>query len=87
MSRLFYSTACTEKDVDLAIRLATSVFSEKSGLHDYDNFKSVSWHDDPTYTPNNIILARASDGSVRGLVRIVPRNIFRGNESFSEIRL
>ncbi len=83
MTVLLYSVATTEAEVDLAIKLATDVFSARSDILNYDNFKDVLWRQDPAYSPNNLILARAIDGSVRGLVRVVPRTIYRGNEPFS----
>lgn len=83
MNHLSLALACSEKVVDSAFQLATSVFKTSTAIDDYDFYKRMLWRDDPSYAIDNFVVARAEDGSVRGLVRIVPRTVFRGEEAFS----
>jgi predicted acetyltransferase len=82
-NQLSFALASSEGDIDSAFQLAISVFKVSSDIDDYDFYKLRLWRDDPSYALDNFILARAEDGDVCGLVRIVPRTIFRGEEAFS----
>lgn len=83
MSQLSFSLASSEDEVLSAFRLAMSVFAASNDIPEYEHYKVRLWRDDPSYALDNFILARAEDGDVCGLVRIVPRKIFRGEEAFS----
>ena len=83
MKGLAFSLACSEADVDQAFALALSIFEPQSGMSGYESHKIFLWKSDPSYALENFVLARAVDGSICGLIRIVPRKIFRGAEKFS----
>ena len=82
MSFLSFSLASSDEDVDAAFRLAVSVFGPSSGIDHYDRYKFSLWRDDPSFALDNFVLARTYEGSVCGLVRIVPRKVFRGEQAF-----
>jgi N-acetylglutamate synthase-like GNAT family acetyltransferase len=83
MTRLSFALAQSEAEVDLAFELALSIFEPMSGLQGYRHHKILLWKKDPTYAVNNFILAWTPQGNVCGLIRIVPRVVFRGTEKFS----
>jgi len=82
MSAVLFSLASSNEEVESAFRLAVSVFGPSSGIDHYDRYKLSLWRDDPSYALDNFVLARTEDGSVCGLVRIVPRKVFRGEQAF-----
>jgi predicted GNAT family N-acyltransferase len=71
-----FSVAQNEKECAEAIALATTIFREASNKPNYSNIKSHMWHRDPSFSLHNIILAKDSNDSIVGLVRIVPRKIY-----------
>lgn len=83
MSGLSFALAQSEAEVDLAFELALSIFEPMSAVKDYKQHKIHLWKQDPTYAVGNFILAWAPQGNICGLIRIVPRVIFRGSEKFS----
>lgn len=83
MKGLSFSLACSEADVDRAFQLALSIFEPQSGMSAYESHKIYLWKGDPSYALENFVLARAADESICGLIRIVPRKVFRGEEAFS----
>jgi len=83
MTKLAVSPARTKNEVQLALELALSVFEASSGMDDYARYKAFLWHEDPTFEPGNILLGRIGSGSPIGLVRIVPRRLYRANQPFS----
>ena len=82
MSNVSFSLASSDEDVEAAFRLAVSVFGPSSGIDQYDSYKLSIWRDDPSYALDNFVLGRTEDQSVCGLVRIVPRKVFRGQQAF-----
>lgn len=83
MTALTIAPAIGEDEVHTALRLAISVFKHASELSDYESYKTLLWYDDPTFALENIMLARLGDGSPCGLIRIVPRTVYRVNEAYS----
>lgn len=83
MTTLSFSQALLETEIDQALKLAQLIFEPLSGINDYANYKAHLWRKDPTYALENFILAKDADKSVCGLVRVVPRKVFRGNEVFN----
>jgi GNAT superfamily N-acetyltransferase len=82
MTTLSFSLAQSEAEVDLAFELALSIFEPMSAVKSYRQHKTLLWKQDPTYAVGNFVLACSPQGSVCGLIRIVPRVIFRGPEKF-----
>jgi predicted acetyltransferase len=80
---LSFSIARSESEVESAFILAMEVFGEFSGSSQYLKHKTSLWREDPTYRKENFVLAKTQSGKVCGLVRIVPRKIFRGTEVYS----
>jgi predicted GNAT family N-acyltransferase len=76
------SPAQTETEVDLALELAIPIFKRNSNINDDTAYKAMLWRDDPSYATHNILLARHAKG-ILGLVRIVPRRLYRGTQIFS----
>lgn len=83
MTALVVVPARSEREVRQAQGLACSVFESASGIADYASYKTLLWREDPTFAPENLMLAHLGGGPPCGLVRIVPRTIFRGDQAFS----
>src|SRR5437899_388331 len=83
MAALVVAPAQTEDEVELALRMAIPIFEGASGMHDYASYKTLLWREDPAFKPGNLLLARLGSGAPIGLVRIVPRTLYRGNQAFS----
>lgn len=83
MTKLSFSLAQSEAEVDQAFELALSIFEPMSGMTGYDQHKLSLWKSDPTYSIENFVLAWAPQRNMCGLIRIVPRKVFRGAEEFS----
>lgn len=83
MSRLSFSLASSSEEVEEAFNLAYSIFKNTASIDQYKEFKLNLWQEDPSFDLENFVIARDSGGLMCGLVRIVPRKIFRGNKSFS----
>ena len=65
-----------------AYDIALSVFAENTTMPGYADYKLFNWECDPYFEYKNILLAR-HNGKPAGLIRIVPRKLFRGTRSFS----
>jgi len=65
-----------------AYELALSVFTENSSIQQYKDHKLFAWTKDPYFDYRNILLAKYQEQSV-GLIRIVPRVLYRCDQSFS----
>ncbi len=69
--------ARTAAEAEEALALATRVFSAQSALAGYPEYKAALWKEDPAWEPGNVVLARTDGGRLAGLIRIVPRTLFR----------
>jgi predicted acetyltransferase len=67
---------CTQDDYIAAFNLAFSVFSSQNSSIAYKDNKFFIWQEDPYFKFENILLAKYK-GTPAGLIRIVPRKIFR----------
>lgn len=65
-----------------AYNIALSVFAENTSMPGYADYKLFNWESDPYFNYKNILLAKY-DGKPAGLIRIVPRKLFRGTSSYS----
>lgn len=65
-----------------AYNIALSVFAENTSMPGYADYKLFNWESDPYFSYKNILLAKY-DGEPAGLIRIVPRKLFRGTSPFS----
>lgn len=83
MSELKIMPARSAAEADEALGLAFRVFTEHSPIRDYADFKTILWREDPHYRPENLLLARNNSGRLAGLVRIVPRALYRVDQKFS----
>lgn len=83
MTALAVVPAHSEREVCQAQDLAYSVFESASGNSDYASYKTLLWREDPTFAPENLMLAYLGEGPPCGLVRIVPRTVFRGDQAFT----
>lgn len=81
MSSLLIAPAASTAEADEAFRLACDVFSAQSSAADYPDYKATLWRDDPAYTESNIIIGRTPGGELAGIVRIVPRQLYRTGEA------
>jgi GNAT superfamily N-acetyltransferase len=72
----------TEHDYMAAFNLALSVFSPQNSSIDYGANKFFTWDEDPYFKYENILLAKYK-GIPAGLIRIVPRELFRVDKVFS----
>ena len=73
---------CTEPDYTAAFSLALSVFSSQNSSIDYRDNKFFTWDEDPYFKYENILLAKYK-GIPAGLIRIVPRELCRGDKVLS----
>jgi len=78
--RVIFETARSERDFSEAFLLALKVFQPQSKIVCYETYKAMLWKEDPTYSIENLILAKDVQGKVVGLVRVVPRKLFRVNQ-------
>ena len=83
MHELSFSSARTTEDVEEAFRLALSIFSENSALANYPDLKTALWREDPSFEPGNLLLARDDSRRLVGMVRIVPRSLYRVDQKFT----
>src|SRR5436309_693260 len=83
MTNLTVAPARTEDEVQLALKLAVSVFEPASEMNDYPRYKAHLWREDPSFESANLMLARIASEPPCGLVRIVPRTVYRAKEAFS----
>lgn len=83
MNEIEVQPASTEHEVQSALELATSVFGDETEIPTYGMYKSHSWLKDPSFEPSRLILAYKSGGGLCGMVRVVPRTIYRGEQAFS----
>jgi GNAT superfamily N-acetyltransferase len=72
----------TRNDYIVAFNLAFSVFSDQNTSVKYKDNKFFTWEKDPYFKFENILLAKYK-GVPAGLIRIVPRKIFRIDKSIS----
>lgn len=77
--------ANSEADWDTAIALATGIFAPMAEAENYPETKRRLWRDDPSFALDNLILARDASGQIAGLVRLVPRTIYRGSHPLSAV--
>lgn len=82
MSNLIVEPVASDIEFAGAYELALSVFKENSSNEDYAAYKIESWTKDPSFNYNNILLARYGN-DYAGLIRIVSRKLFRGEQFFS----
>lgn len=83
MTALVVAPARSEREVRQAQELASSVFEPASGIAEYASYKALLWLEDPTFAPENLMLAYLGEGPPCGLVRIVPRVVSRGDQAFT----
>jgi GNAT superfamily N-acetyltransferase len=83
MTRLTVTPASTEGEVDLALEIAIRAFEGASGMNDYSSYKTFLWREDPSFKAGNLMLARIRGGPPVGVVRIVPRTVYRADQAFS----
>lgn len=82
MNRLIVKPVASAHEFEKAYALALSVFSENSTIDHYNDHKKLTWTKDPYSGYQNILLARYGN-EYAGLIRIVPRILYRGNRSYS----
>lgn len=82
MNNLVVTPVADANEFAEAYALALSVFTENTSMEGYREYKLFNWTDDPWFNYHNILLARYR-GEPAGLIRIVPRILYRGNEPFS----
>lgn len=82
MHKLIVRPAVSSEEQDLAYKLALRVFKVQTHMENYAEHKSFVWEADPTFNRNNILLAYIENELV-GLIRLVPRMLYRGGEIFS----
>ena len=70
-------------EADEALGLAFRVFTESGSIRDYAEFKTILWREDPHYGLENLLLARDDTGRLIGLIRIVPRVLYRVDQKFT----
>lgn len=78
-----FEIACTQSDWDEALALATEIFSSQSVGDNYAIQKASQWLDDPAFSIENLVLARDDSGKIVGMVRLVPRIIYRTSEKIT----
>lgn len=69
-------------DVEQALALTTRVFGEQGAVPDYGTHKARLWEKDPYFRPDSLVLARTTLGRVVGVIRLVPRTIYRCSQPF-----
>jgi len=73
----------TYDDFEHAYSLAEKVFSENTIDSEYSLHKHDQWSADPSFKISNLVIARnKTTDKVIGMIRIVPRVIFRGKKEF-----
>ncbi len=73
-----FDIAKNEDEIRAAFKLACDVFSENANSQTYQSDKQRIWESDPYGAEEgNLVLAKSENSKVIGLVRIVPRMIFR----------
>jgi predicted GNAT family N-acyltransferase len=82
MHKLIVRAAITSEEQDLAFRLALRVFTVQTNMENYAEYKSFVWEADPSFNRKNVLLAYVEEELV-GLIRLVPRIVYRGKETFS----
>ena len=82
MDNLVVKPAVSAEEQDMAYRLALRVFKAQTAMEDYAEHKSFVWEADPSFSKENILQACIGDELV-GLIRLVPRILCRGEETYS----
>jgi len=72
----------SEEDYKAAFNLAFSIFAPQSLLDNYKANKIFLWKEDPSFRYENIVVAKYK-GKLAGLIRIVPRILFKGDKTLS----
>src|SRR5688500_11056024 len=83
MRELNVAPAQSDADADAAFELALGVFTGSSPLDDYPRFKTVLWKEDPHFALENLLLARDTAGRLAGVVRLVPRILYRTDQKLT----
>jgi predicted N-acetyltransferase YhbS len=86
IDRLRVAPAQSEAEVERGLLLATSIFEEVGQVTaDCDNaaYMSMIWREDPSYVPDNILLATLDGNKPVGLVRVLSRTLFRDSQTYS----
>ncbi len=81
MNGLIVKPVASADEFARAYDIALSVFAENSTIDHYADHKIATWTKDPSFAYQNILLARYAKEYI-GLIRIVPRILFRGNLSY-----
>lgn len=82
MHNLLVEPVQNEGEFTEAYNIALSVFAENTSMPGYADYKLFNWESDPYFNYKNILLAKYN-GQPAGLIRIVPRKLFRGTSSYS----
>lgn len=82
MDALLISAATGADEAAAALALAWKSFSGRTQGANGTDYKERLWRSDPTYAPDNIIVARTTNREVIAVVRLVPRVVCRGEQTF-----
>jgi predicted N-acetyltransferase YhbS len=80
MQPLQFEVAQSESDYQAAHALAASVFAGQTTMDHYSTYKGFLWETESGNVVENTVLAKNQKGQVVGLVRILPRTIYRASE-------
>lgn len=83
MPEIVIEPAGSRRESDSALALAWETFRARTPAVEGRSYKEVLWYEDPNHAVDNVIVARRNDGAVVGVTRIVPRVIWRGEQSFT----
>ncbi len=75
-----FKIAESEAECEAALRLVAKVFALNVDMPDYGYYKKILWYEDPAFEKGNLVLAVDTDGTVIGVVRIVPRVLYRNKQ-------
>jgi GNAT superfamily N-acetyltransferase len=83
MADVLIEPAAGSDDVASALRLAWTSFRARTPTSKGIEYKETLWYADPSYAPENIIVARTAKVDTIAVIRLVSRIINRGPQTYS----
>ena len=82
---MYFCIAKNNKEWQEGAKLAVSIFNGLSGSNVSERRKSALWLNDPTFQLKNLILVKNNDHKIIGMVRLVPRILYKGIKSYKVV--